>query len=90
VFGVPRIVLNYTEGVNYSNAEMQYTKFIENTIRPYEKTLEVIINSLISEYTDLIFVINDNHIDDLEEKQASTIELVKNGVISRNEARIHL
>lgn len=36
-FGVPKAVLNYTDGVNYSTAEIQYIKFIENSVTPVDE-----------------------------------------------------
>lgn len=71
VLGVPKVQLGYTEGVNFSNATQQYTKFIENTIRPLERWLKTVFDTLILEdfgETKVEFMINDTHIDDIEQK----------------------
>jgi len=78
-FGVPKVILNYTDGVNYTNADVQYTKFIENTIRPWERRLEEIFNKLIQEINPNIeFHIIDKHISDAEDK----INLIKSQIQS--------
>ncbi len=85
---VPKIVLNYTDGVNYSNAEIQYQKFIENTIRPTERALEVIFNDLLAPYLkDAEFYIIDKHINDYKDKLNLWISAVQNWILTRNEAR---
>ncbi len=86
--GVPRIILNYTDWVNYSNAETQYKKFIENTVRPIEQTLTVIFNELFKDYLgDAEFYIVDQHINDLSEKLDLAIKWVAIWLITRNEWR---
>ena len=85
---VPRIVLNYTDWVNYSNAEIQYQKFIENTIRPCEQSLEIIFNDLFETYLDTAeFYIIDKHINDFKDKLTLGIQAVQNWILTRNEAR---
>jgi HK97 family phage portal protein len=85
---VPKIVLNYTDGVNYSNAEVQYKKFIENTIRPLETELEGYFTTLIQRINpDIEFNVIDNHINDFADKTNQSISLVTQWVISRNEWR---
>ena len=44
---LPKIILNYTDGVNYSNGETQLEKFITWTIRPLEKRIEKIFTKLL-------------------------------------------
>lgn len=86
--GVPRIVLNYTDWVNYSNAEVQYQKFIENTIRPTEQLIEIIMNDLLADYLgEAEFYIIDKHINDFKDKLSLAILWVQNGLMTRNEAR---
>lgn len=66
VMGVPKTILNYTEGVNYTNADNQYVKFIENTIRPLETKIEKILTLLIQNIApDYRFEFIDDHINDL-------------------------
>lgn len=85
---VPKIILNYTDWVNYSNAEIQYQKFIENTIRPTEMALEIIFNDLLKPYLgDAEFYIIDKHINDFKDKLTLGISAVQNWILTRNEAR---
>lgn len=73
--GVPKIVLNYTDGVNYTNADVQYQKFIENTIRPSELLIETIMNDLLADYLgDAEFYIIDKHINDFKDKLTLAIQ----------------
>ena len=48
-YGIPKVILNYTEGVNYTNAEMQYKKFVSNTIFPRERKIETRFNKALEE-----------------------------------------
>lgn len=90
-FGVPKVILNYTDWVNYSNAETQYTKFMENTIRPRERRLEQFVNMLMLEYTDKYkFQIIDDHIDQHVEKTDVLVKQINSGIITINEARQEL
>lgn len=89
--GVPKIILGYTEGVNYSNAQEQYSKFIENTIRPYEAFVTEIMQSLMMKnFSGLFFAINDEHIDDLKERSTIARDNVAKGIWTRNEAREYI
>ena len=89
--GVPRIILNYTQGVNYSNAETQYRKFIENTIRPIEDFLEYCFGIMIAPINSTVeFEIVDDHIDDKLERCDVAIKNVASGIWTRNEARDYI
>ena len=91
VMGVPKVILNYTDGVNYTNAEVQYRKFIENTIRPLESRLEWIFSDMISYIMDdarLEFV--DDHINDMSEKSKYIQDLIGSGLMTINEGREEL
>ena len=89
--GVPRTILGYVEDVNHSNGESQYEKFIENTIRPWERILEEVFTQLAKAFDEtLIFTINDEHIDDLEQRSKLAVQNVTNGLWTRNEARDYL
>lgn len=91
VMGVPRIILNYTEWINYSNADMQYTKFIENTIRPMEWFLNMVFTAMIQDISpNLEFVAIDNHINDMKEKNDLAVKNVTAGIWTRNEAREYI
>lgn len=93
ILGVPRIQLGYTDGINYSNANQQYTKFIENTIRPLEKFLKEAFDMLIRAdfgETKIEFMINDDHIDDIEQKSRIAQTNVAQGIWTPNEAREYI
>lgn len=86
--GVPRIILGYVEDVNYSNGETQYEKFIENTVRPLERKLEEVFTRLLAEFDgNLVFRVNDEHIDDFEKRSRLARENVLGGIMTVNEAR---
>lgn len=89
--GVPRTILGYIEDVNHSNGESQYEKFIENTIRPWERILEEVFTKIVFQYDESAkFHINDEHIDDLEKRSKLAVQNVTNGLWTRNEARTYL
>lgn len=88
VMWVPKSVLNYTEWVNYSNGDTQYKKFIENSIRPVERKLELAVTILLNEIAPqyrLEFI--DDHINDLEDRVAVIERMIKNWLITINEGR---
>ena len=90
-FGVSKSVLGYVDDVNRANGQTQYEKFIENTIRPWEKLLEEIFTHLLKDYgKNLVFRIADEHIDDMKERSTVAITNVQNGIWTRNEARQYL
>ena len=89
-FGVPRSVLGYIEDVNYANGDIQLKKFIENTIMPLEKRLEEIFTTLSQDFLGFNFVINSNHIDQLEQLSLVARENVNAGLWTRNEAREYM
>jgi hypothetical protein len=88
---VPKAILSYTEDVNYANWKEQYWKFIENTIRPKEMELNVIMSVILSDILpDVWFECIDNHINDKDIKSTVAERLVKNWFTTRNEARDYL
>lgn len=89
-FGVPRTVLGYVEDVNHSNGDSQYKKFIENTIRPLERKLEYIFTELSKDFKGFRFVINDEHIDNIEQRSKIAVENIKNGLWTINEGRTYI
>lgn len=88
-FDVPKVVLWYTDGVNFSNHEWQYRKFIQNTITSREKNIQSWINEALEQeqwyfnFYSLKFDIDKEWIDILEVK-------VRNWLITPNEARQEL
>ncbi len=89
-FGVPRTVLGYVEDVNMSNGESQYKKFIENTIEPLERELEKIFTELGKDFLQYQFVINSEHIDQIDQRSKIARDNVASGLWTRNEARLHI
>jgi phage portal protein BeeE len=89
--GVPRVVLNYTEGVQVGNGETQYKKYIENTIRPEEMELNYIFTTILGEILpDVWFQVIDEHINDRKDKLEIVEKAINIGVYTRNEAREYL
>lgn len=90
-YGVPRTVLGYIEDANRSNGETQYEKFIENTIRPLERSLEEIFTQVAKKFEPRAeFVVVDEHIDDVKERSQLARDNVAGGIWTRNEAREYL
>lgn len=76
---------------------MQYTKFIENTIRPRERRVANLLNLLLEHYMydsrempDMEIVIVDEHISDIEERTNTVTKQIATGVLTINEAREEL
>jgi HK97 family phage portal protein len=84
--GVPRTLLNYTDGVNYSNSETQYKIFIENTVIPWETLLDNVFSEIFEPF-GVDFTIISDHIDRIAETVNLTDKMIANGTITRNEAR---
>ena len=89
-FGVPKTLLGDTEDVNHANGESQLKKFIEGTIEPWERELEQIFTALSKDFLGYDFVINSEHIDQIEQRSKLAIENVSNGLWTRNEARLYI
>ena len=91
-YWVPKVILNYTDWVNYTNADIQYTKYIENTIRPLERFVQSIIQNLINEDFDktVKFEIIDKHINDFKEKIEALTKLFNDWILTINEVRKEL
>jgi HK97 family phage portal protein len=91
--GVPRSILGYIDDVNYSNGDVQYKKFIENTIRPLEETIEHVFTIFLQDFPDYVwweFEINDEHIDDFQQRAKIAIDNVNAWLWTRNEARDYI
>ena len=86
---VPKTIINYSDHVNIGNSDNNYKKFIENTVRPLERYLEQIFNTIISDlrFTGVEFYIIDEHINDIEIKSKVAQWNVDKGIWTRNEAR---
>jgi len=92
LFGVPKTILWYTEGVNYSNADKQFIEYIEHTIRPTENTIAEFFTEIIQDlgFDGVEFEFIDDHVDQKAIKSKTVIELANNGIITPNEAREEL
>lgn len=93
-YGVPKIILGYTDGVNYTNAETQYKKYIENTILPREVDIANWINGIIadekiSKAGNKIKILSD-HIDNYISAVDTVIKQMQYWLITVNEAREEL
>jgi hypothetical protein len=77
--------------VNHSNGDSQFKKFIENTIQPLESLLEKIFTKLSKDdFLGFEFVINSDHIDQLQQLSGIARDNVTAGIWTRNEAREYL
>lgn len=91
LFGVPPSVLGYVKDVNLANGKEQRVEYIENTIRPDEELFaEFFTNMLQNEGYDVVFEFIDSHIDVIEAKAKTMVELVGAGILEPNEARAEL
>jgi len=89
-FGVPKAILNYTDGVNYSNGENQTQKFWEGTISPLQDLLAEFINNEILPVLGIDGIkieFNTKTFDDQQWNEASSRADVEHGIITINEAR---
>ena len=88
---VPKVILWYTDGVNYTNANMQYKKFIENTVNPREKRIEWWINEAIKDIAEWVeFLIHDTKYE-IDKDKLDMLEVkIRNWLITPNEARQEL
>ena len=89
-FGVDSFILGYTEGVQRSNADVIYTEFYENTIRPEENEFEDLVNNRIFPamgLSDIYFWVNNSHYNNEDTLSTRLRENFKAGLITINEAR---
>ena len=90
-YGIPKVILNYTEWVNYTNAEMQYKKFQTNTIIPRERKIERWMNKALEWMIDgFVFkVIRSTESITMDQIQVYK-EMIHAGIIVIDEAREEL
>ena len=89
-FGVDAFILGYTEGIQRGNADVIYTEFYENTVRPYEQLFEETINSVLFPrlgLNEIKFVINQAKYNNDEVIANRTRQDVLSGIMTINEAR---
>lgn len=89
-FGVPKAILNYTDGVNYSNGENQMQKFWEGTITPLQDLLAEFFNREVLPILGVDGIkieFKSKTFDDKQWDEASSRADVEHGIITINEAR---
>lgn len=92
-YGVPKTILWYTEGVNYTSADTQYRRFIENTIITREEKMEEWINEVLAEFKEFEGIkikFDSDHIDDFSGRVDIAIKQMQYWLITPNEAREEL
>jgi HK97 family phage portal protein len=90
-FGVPKVMLGLSEWVNYSNANIMYKEFIQNTIKPEEYAIAEMMTEIIKEqYPDYHIQFIDAHIDDIEQKITMYIKALENWMMTLDEVREEL
>ena len=89
VMGVPKSILNYTDGVNYSTNDGQMKKFYEGTIEPKEGSFDEFVNLNVCPALgiELTYVTRKQEFDSGEWTEASTRADVQLGIMTVNEAR---
>lgn len=92
-FGVPKAVLNYTDGVNYSNGENQDKKFWEGTIEPKQSLWEEFLNNKViptilgNTVAEVKIEYKCKTFEDQQWDEASTRADQAQGVLTLNEVR---
>lgn len=87
IFGVPKIILSQTDGVNYANAKVGMEVFLRETIKPLVDNLVVKLNQqLADKKTKLTYV--DFVPQDVELELKRRDNGIKNGWLTINEVRM--
>ena len=91
-FGVPKAILNYTDGVNYSNGDNQDKKFWEGTIEPKQKLWEEFFNNniipaVLGTNSEIKLEYKCKAFEDKTWEEASTRADQTQGILSLNEVR---
>ncbi len=90
---VPKVILGYHDGVNFSNSDSMYRTFIEDTVRPLEVLLSKFLTEIIRaefkvENIELKFV--DNRDFDRKDKIDEAEKLIGLWLMTLNEGRTRL
>ena len=89
-FGVPKVILGYTDWVNYTNANIQYKKFIDNTITPREHKIEAWISEALWLDDSIEFNLVSAQYE-VDREKVEIIEMkIRNWLLTPNEAREEL
>ena len=89
-FGVPKAILNYTDGVNYANGDAQDRKFWEGTINPLQGQLSDFYNNQILPalgISDIRHEYNEKTFENQQWDEASSRADLEHGVYTINEIR---
>lgn len=92
-YSVPKTILWYTDWVNYTNADTQYFKFIENTVVPREEKIAIWINQILNKFQsiwEIIVEFDSDHINDFDKRVDIKIKQLQYWLITPNEARQEL
>lgn len=86
---VPRMLLWYTDNVNFSTSDNAYRTFIEDTVRPLEMILERFFSEIIENefWTKILFEFIDNRQFDRKDQIDEIDKRLANGTMTLNEAR---
>lgn len=85
---VPKTILGYSDNVNFSTSDNQYRKFIQNTINPLSRQLEIIFTDLVQCLDSSLTVeLIDNTDYAIDEKITRYEKLVSIGAMTINEVR---
>jgi len=88
LMGVPKIVLNYSDWINYNNSKDQFYQFYDWTILPLQRKIEWIINLLLNSlwYEGYSFIFIKNSKTD-QEKIDFITKWINNWLFTLNEWR---
>lgn len=86
---VPRMLLWYTDNVNFSTSDNAYRTFIEDTVRPLEMILERFFSEIIENefWTKILFEFIDNRQFDRKDQLEEIDKRLANGTMTINQAR---
>jgi len=89
-FGVPKAILNYTDGVNYANGDAQDRKFWEGTINPLQGQLSDFYNNQLLPILgvfDIRHEYKEKTFKDQQWDEASSRADLEHGIYTLNELR---
>lgn len=90
---VPKTILGYHDGVNFSTADNHYRTFIEETIRPLEDLIAEKFTEIIAKFfpnENIRFCFVDDRDFDRTAKIDEYIKMLGNGLITIDEARVEM
>lgn len=90
---VPKTILGYHDGVNFSTADNHYRTFIEETIRPLEDLIADKFTEIIAKFfpnENIRFCFVDDRDFDRTAKIDEYIKMLGNGLITIDEARVEM